>query len=388
MRLIVDRPDANPCSKQLVLPAAGHHQGPRRQRRDHRRPARDQGRHLHDDLRHGHDVRAAGGRRRSGPPGQDLPAGCGSRWPWRPWWPRSGWRWASGRARNPESPRAGAQGPRLASGTHRRSGGRNAAKPSDHPARDQRSTADDDLHIKTTGMHCPSCPMLIELSVRDLPGVATSGYRTPTARPWSPTTSRSVTQDASSTRSAMPATAPSAPPSPERKGDTTMQEHEDRAQRQPHPRRGHRVAGGPRALRRLPLLDRRQRNGPGGSGPRQTPTRPTLLHRRAAAGVCAAAAPAAAPAAARPPQSEGAAALAGDVQKISVSVGASGYNPNVIKLKAGVPAEITFGQSSGCTGIVQSQQLGFQADLTAGRRRSSCPRSSPAPTASPAAWAW
>ena len=63
---------------------------------------------------------------------------------------------------------------------------------------------------------------------------------------------------------------------------------------------------------------------------------------------------------------EGAAALSGNVQKISVSVGASGYNPNVIKLKAGVPTEITFGQSSGCTGIVQSQQLGFQADLTSG----------------------
>ncbi len=28
------------------------------------------------------------------------------------------------------------------------------------------------LHITTTGMHCPSCPMLIELSVRDLPGVS------------------------------------------------------------------------------------------------------------------------------------------------------------------------------------------------------------------------
>ncbi len=28
------------------------------------------------------------------------------------------------------------------------------------------------IHIKTTGMYCPSCPMLIELSVCDLPGVA------------------------------------------------------------------------------------------------------------------------------------------------------------------------------------------------------------------------
>jgi copper chaperone CopZ len=29
------------------------------------------------------------------------------------------------------------------------------------------------MHIATTGMHCPSCPMLIELSVCDLPGVTT-----------------------------------------------------------------------------------------------------------------------------------------------------------------------------------------------------------------------
>ena len=27
------------------------------------------------------------------------------------------------------------------------------------------------VRIKTTGMHCPSCPMLIELNVCDLPGV-------------------------------------------------------------------------------------------------------------------------------------------------------------------------------------------------------------------------
>ena len=29
------------------------------------------------------------------------------------------------------------------------------------------------IHIQTTGMYCPSCPMLIELSVCDLPGVST-----------------------------------------------------------------------------------------------------------------------------------------------------------------------------------------------------------------------
>lgn len=63
---------------------------------------------------------------------------------------------------------------------------------------------------------------------------------------------------------------------------------------------------------------------------------------------------------------EGAAAVAGDVQTIAVDLSAGTYAPNVIKLKAGVPAEITFGQSSGCTAVVQSNDLGFSEDLTAG----------------------
>jgi len=63
---------------------------------------------------------------------------------------------------------------------------------------------------------------------------------------------------------------------------------------------------------------------------------------------------------------EGAATVAGGVQKISVDLSTGTYAPNVLKLKAGVPAEITFGQSSGCTGVVQSKDLGFQEDLSAG----------------------
>jgi plastocyanin domain-containing protein len=42
------------------------------------------------------------------------------------------------------------------------------------------------------------------------------------------------------------------------------------------------------------------------------------------------------------------------------------YNPNTIKLKAGVPAEITFSQAQGCTQVVQSTDLGFSEDLSAG----------------------
>ena len=63
---------------------------------------------------------------------------------------------------------------------------------------------------------------------------------------------------------------------------------------------------------------------------------------------------------------EGSAPLTGGIQKITVTVGPSGYNPNVIRLKVGVPAEITFSQSQGCTGYVQSQDLSFGEDLTSG----------------------
>jgi len=65
-------------------------------------------------------------------------------------------------------------------------------------------------------------------------------------------------------------------------------------------------------------------------------------------------------------QVEGAATVSGDVQKISVDLSKGYYEPNVITLKAGVPAEITFGQGSGCTGQVLSKDLNFFEDLTAG----------------------
>ena len=42
------------------------------------------------------------------------------------------------------------------------------------------------------------------------------------------------------------------------------------------------------------------------------------------------------------------------------------YSPNVINLKAGVPAELTFSGGSGCTVRVQSQALGFDQDMSAG----------------------
>jgi hypothetical protein len=62
---------------------------------------------------------------------------------------------------------------------------------------------------------------------------------------------------------------------------------------------------------------------------------------------------------------EGTAKLSGGVQAIAVKVGTT-YTPNIIKLKAGVPAEITFGQGGGCTAQVISKDLGFSEDLSAG----------------------
>ncbi|HEY5549011.1 MAG TPA: cupredoxin domain-containing protein [Coriobacteriia bacterium] len=70
-----------------------------------------------------------------------------------------------------------------------------------------------------------------------------------------------------------------------------------------------------------------------------------------------------APASATKPK---AAAVAGDVQKISVDVSKGYYDPSTIQLKAGVPAEITFSQASGCTGQIQSADLGFSEDLSTG----------------------
>lgn len=65
---------------------------------------------------------------------------------------------------------------------------------------------------------------------------------------------------------------------------------------------------------------------------------------------------------------EGAASLEGDVQRLTVDTSAGYYNPNIIKLAAGVPAEITFTQASGCLAEVVSDDLDFYADLTGGNQ--------------------
>jgi len=70
---------------------------------------------------------------------------------------------------------------------------------------------------------------------------------------------------------------------------------------------------------------------------------------------------------------EGSAVLDSDgVQRIAVDTSA-GYSPNLIRLAAGVPAEITFGQGAGCFAEVKSNDLGFYADLTSGPKTVAIP---------------
>lgn len=57
----------------------------------------------------------------------------------------------------------------------------------------------------------------------------------------------------------------------------------------------------------------------------------------------------------------------GGAQKVTVAV-STVYTPSTIQLKAGVPADITFGEGHGCTQIVQSRALGFREDLGSGPR--------------------
>jgi len=64
---------------------------------------------------------------------------------------------------------------------------------------------------------------------------------------------------------------------------------------------------------------------------------------------------------------EGRATVSGGVQRINVDVKLQ-YSPNVLRLRAGVPADITFSAAQGCTGIVQSEGLGFREDLTTGAK--------------------
>jgi hypothetical protein len=64
---------------------------------------------------------------------------------------------------------------------------------------------------------------------------------------------------------------------------------------------------------------------------------------------------------------KGATKVAGGVQKVTIDLTTGSYSPNEITAKAGVPLELVFkGPASGCNGSVQSQDLGFQQDVSNG----------------------
>lgn len=99
-----------------------------------------------------------------------------------------------------------------------------------------------------------------------------------------------------------------------------------------------------------------------------------ILALAALAVACSAApvstAPSAAPA--QPAQSastgapEGTAVVAGDVQTISVDLSQGFYDPTVIRAKAGLPLEITFGEGRGCLASVLIPAFGIDQDLRSG----------------------
>lgn len=64
---------------------------------------------------------------------------------------------------------------------------------------------------------------------------------------------------------------------------------------------------------------------------------------------------------------QGSATVEGGVQKISVDTSAGSFNPNVIKVKAGVPVEISFSKSGGgCLSGVYFPDFNINEDLTGG----------------------
>lgn len=88
--------------------------------------------------------------------------------------------------------------------------------------------------------------------------------------------------------------------------------------------------------------------------------------RRASGAAPAAPACACCGGAAEQPTVEKRAVVEGGVQRITVDVSGGFFDPNVIRLKAGLPAEVTFTEGAGCLAQVMSDDLGFFEDLTRG----------------------
>ncbi len=74
---------------------------------------------------------------------------------------------------------------------------------------------------------------------------------------------------------------------------------------------------------------------------------------------------------------EGSTEVAGDVQRIAIDTSSGGYSPNVVRAKAGVPMEISFGQASGCLAQVVFPDFQVFEDLTAGPKTITLPALEP-----------
>jgi sulfite exporter TauE/SafE len=66
------------------------------------------------------------------------------------------------------------------------------------------------------------------------------------------------------------------------------------------------------------------------------------------------------------PSVTGTATIDAGVQRITVDTSSGRYVPDVVVLQRGVPAEITFTQSTGCLSVVEIPDLGIARDLTEG----------------------
>ncbi len=73
---------------------------------------------------------------------------------------------------------------------------------------------------------------------------------------------------------------------------------------------------------------------------------------------------------------EGSTTVEGDTQSIYVDV-TTGYSPNIIKAKAGIPLSITFSQGGGCTAEIIIPQFNLYADLTGGPQTLTLPALEP-----------
>lgn len=75
---------------------------------------------------------------------------------------------------------------------------------------------------------------------------------------------------------------------------------------------------------------------------------------------------------------EGATAVEGDVQTLTIDTSTGAFNPNVVKAKAGVPLKLTFSQApGGCMSGVMFPDFNIDEDLTGGAKTIELPALEP-----------